>query len=86
MIAITKNPENPSHGACKFDFPCCISSPNEGDPGGKPYPRKSSAVRVVIEPVKINGRNVIAETIALGRAWRYIMVRSLTPKDRAARI
>ena len=40
----------------------------------------------MIEPGRINGRKVNAETMALGKAWRHMMVRSFTPKARAARI
>src|SRR3546814_5611099 len=50
MIAMAKNPVRPSHGAWRLALPCASSSPSEAEPGGRPKPRKSSAVRVVIEP------------------------------------
>src|SRR3954468_12198967 len=41
MIAMTMNPARPSQGACRLDLPCSSSSPSDGEPGGKPNPRKS---------------------------------------------
>ncbi|CNU77825.1 Uncharacterised protein [Salmonella enterica subsp. enterica serovar Bovismorbificans] len=67
-------------------FPCKRSSPREGEPSGRPNPRKSSDVRVVMELHKMNGKNVRVATIALGNIWRRIMSRSLTPSACAARI
>ena len=52
--------------------------------GGRPKPRKSSEVNVVIDAFKINGINVSVATIALGSKWRRIMVILETPKARAA--
>ena len=40
----------PSQGACRLALPCASISPSDGEPGGKPKPRKSSEVRIVIEP------------------------------------
>ena len=45
MIAMLKKPVSPSHGACTLAFPCDSNSPSDGEPGGRPKPRKSSAVR-----------------------------------------
>ena len=50
MMETTKKPVNPSHGACRFALPWASNSPSEGEPGGSPKPRKSSAVSVVTEP------------------------------------
>jgi hypothetical protein len=55
------------------------------DPGGSPKPRKSRAVRVVIEPFRMNGRNVSAATMALGRICLNMIMVSLTPRALAAR-
>jgi hypothetical protein len=50
MIDMVKKAVRPSQGACRLDLPWAIISPSEGEPGGMPKPRKSSEVRVVIEP------------------------------------
>jgi hypothetical protein len=41
--------------------------PREGEPGGRPKPRKSSDVSVVIEPERMKGRKVSVATMALGK-------------------
>src|SRR5690606_31902572 len=64
MNASTKNEVSPSHGACRFALPWARSSPSDGEPGGRPKPRKSSAVSAVIEPISTNGRKVSAAVIA----------------------
>ncbi len=85
MPPITKKPVMPSQGACRFSLPCCSSSPSDGEPGGMPSPRKSSAVSVVTEPLRVNGRNVRVATSALGRMCLVMMRQSLMPIDLAAR-
>src|SRR5690606_22805898 len=60
------NPVRPSQGARRLFWPCFSSSPSEGDPGGRPKPRKSSEVSVVIEPLRMKGRKVSVATMALG--------------------
>src|SRR6195952_5880420 len=67
MIATAKKPVKPSHGACTLALPCDSNSPSEGEPGGNPKPRKSSAVSVITEEDTMNGRNVMVATIAFGR-------------------
>jgi hypothetical protein len=42
IIAKVKKPVSPSQGAWIFAFACESSSPSEGEPGGRPKPRKSS--------------------------------------------
>src|SRR5215475_252116 len=84
MIATEKNPVRPSQGACTLALPCDSSSPSEGDPGGRPKPRKSSAVSVITEEDRMNGRNVMVATMALGRRWRNMILRFDTPSARAA--
>src|SRR5690606_30150571 len=81
---ITKKPVRPSQGARRLFWPCLSSSPSEADPGGRPKPRKSSEVSVVIEPLSMKGRKVSVATMALGRRWRNMMVRLGTPSARAA--
>src|SRR5450759_3260761 len=66
MIATAKNPVKPSHGACTLALPCDSNSPSDGEPGGNPKPRKSSAVSVMTEEDTMNGRNVMVATMALG--------------------
>ncbi len=56
MMAMTTKPVRPSQGACRLDLPCNSNSPSEGEPGGRPKPRKSSEVSVVIEPIEDEGQ------------------------------
>ena len=46
MIASTMKALMPSQGACGLALPWATSSPSDGEPAGRPKPRKSSAVRV----------------------------------------
>src|ERR1044071_4547015 len=85
MTASTANAVMPSQGACRLALPCARSSPSEAEPGGRPKPRKSSEVRVVIEPFRMNGMKVIVATVAFGSTWRQMMTGSETPSARAAR-
>ena len=62
-----KNPDSASQGASRLFFPCTISSPSDGEPGGKPYPKKSNAVKAIILAVKINGSCDKLEAKALGK-------------------
>ncbi len=75
-MAITMKPVSPSQGAWRLDLPCSSNSPSEGEPGGRPKPRKSSEVRVVIEEFRMKGRKVSVATVALGRRWRQMIVPS----------
>src|SRR6187399_844922 len=84
MIATEKKPEKPSHGACTLDLPCDSNSPSDGEPGGRPKPRKSSAVSVITDDDRMNGRNVMVATMAFGSRWRNMMVVLETPSARAA--
>src|SRR6478609_1548240 len=84
MIATAKKPVKPSHGACTFDLPCDSNSPSEGDPGGRPKPRKSSAVSVITEDDTMKGRKVMVATIAFGSRCRNIITAFDTPSARAA--
>ena len=74
----------PNQGAVKFAFHCANNSPKLGDPGGKPNPKKSKLVRVVIDPFKIKGRKVNVATIAFGSMCLFIIVRLPSPNARAA--
>ena len=38
--AMVKKPVRPSQGACRLALPCASSAPSEGEPGGRPKPRK----------------------------------------------
>src|ERR1700758_4503998 len=84
MIATEKNPVKPSHGAWMLALPCDSSSPSDGEPGGRPKPRKSSAVNVITEEETMNGRKVMVATIAFGNRWRNMMTALETPSARAA--
>ena len=83
--AITTKPESPSHGAVRLFLPWFRISPSDGEPAGRPKPRKSSAVSDVIAPDRMNGRNESAAVIAFGRMWRAMIARSRAPSARAAR-
>src|SRR5690606_1500239 len=69
-IASVKKPVRPSHGACTLALPCASISPSDGEPGGGPKPRKSSAVSVMTEPDTMKGRKVSVATIAFGSRCR----------------
>src|ERR1700730_17527225 len=84
MIEMTKKPVRPSQGAWMLSLPWASSSPSDGEPGGKPKPRKSSEVSAEIEPLRMNGRKVNLGTMAFGRRWRQMMVALETPRARAA--
>ena len=77
-------PVSASHGACKLLLPCSSSSPSEGDPGGRPKPRKSSEVNVLIEALSTKGRNVNVATIALGSTCLTMILALDRPIARAA--
>lgn len=85
MVASTTKAVMPSQGACRLFLPCWTSSPSEGEPGGRPKPRKSRLARIVTEPERMKGMKVSVATIALGRMWRNITRTSETPSARAAR-
>src|SRR5262249_43003414 len=51
---------------------------------GRPKPRKSSAVNVITDDDRMNGRNVIVATIAFGSRWRKMITIFDTPSARAA--
>src|SRR6476620_2031918 len=84
MIATEKKPVKPSQGACTLALACDSNSPSEGEPGGRPKPRKSSAVNVITEDDTMNGRNVMVATIAFGSRWRNMITALETPSARAA--
>src|SRR3954447_25560222 len=84
MIATAKKPVKPSHGAWTLALPCDSNSPSEGDPGGNPKPRKSSAVSVITDEETMNGRNVMVATIAFGNRCRNMITAFETPSARAA--
>src|SRR6266581_5050777 len=84
MMATEKNPVKPSHGACTLALACDSISPSDGEPGGRPKPRKSSAVSVITDDDMMKGRNVIVATMAFGSRWRNMITRLETPSARAA--
>src|SRR5579863_7827476 len=84
MMATAKNPVKPSQGAWTLALPCDSNSPSEGEPGGNPKPRKSSAVSVITDEETMNGRNVMVATMALGSRWRNMITAFDTPSARAA--
>src|SRR5258708_10591911 len=84
MIATEKKPVKPSHGACTFALACDSNSPSEGEPGGNPKPRKSSAVSVITDDDTMKGRNVMVATMAFGNKWRNMITGLDTPSARAA--
>src|SRR6204780_79624 len=84
MIATAKNPVKPSHGAWILALPCDSNSPSDGEPGGNPKPRKSSAVSVITDEETMNGRNVIVATLGFGNKCRNMITAFDTPSARAA--
>src|SRR3954470_8323428 len=84
MIATEKKPEKPSQGACTLDLPCDNSSPSDGEPGGNPKPRKSSAVSVITDDDTMKGRKVMVATMAFGNRCRNMILALETPSARAA--
>src|SRR6202030_3759779 len=84
ISATVKKPVRPSHGACTLALPCDSNSPSDGEPGGRPKPRKSSAVKVITDDDMMNGKNVMVATMAFGNRWRNIITRLDTPSARAA--
>src|SRR6195952_2834588 len=84
MMATAKNPVKPSHGAWTLALPCDSNSPSDGEPGGRPKPRKSSAVSVITEDETMNGKNVMVATMAFGNRCRNMMTALETPSARAA--
>src|ERR1700687_4831792 len=79
ISATLKKPVTPSHGACTLALPCDSNSPSEGEPGGRPKPRKSSAVSVITEDETMNGRKVMVAHMAFGRRCRNMMGALETP-------
>src|SRR6185312_14702334 len=75
----------PIQGACRLFLACATNSPSDGEPGGRPKPRKSNVESRVTEPDRMNGKYVRVATIAFGRIWRRITVTSDTPSALAAR-
>src|ERR1700676_1650402 len=86
MMATAKNPVKPRQGAWTLALPCDSNSPSDGEPGGNPKPRKSSAVSVITEDDTMNGRNVMVATMALGNRCRNMITALDTPSARAAMI
>src|SRR5882757_10230108 len=84
MIATAKKPVKPSQGACTLALACDSNSPSEGEPGGRPKPKKSSAVSVITDEETMNGRNVMVATMAFGNRCRIMMTLLDTPSARAA--
>src|SRR3984893_15071250 len=84
IIATAKKPVKPSQGACTLALPCDSNSPSDGEPGGKPNPKKSSAVSVITEFDTMNGKNVMVATMAFGNRWRNMITAFETPSARAA--
>src|SRR3981189_3580645 len=84
MIATAKKPAKPSQGACTLALACDSNSPSDGEPGGNPKPRKSSAVSVITDDDTMNGRNVMVATMAFGNRCRNMITALDTPSARAA--
>src|SRR6266446_1867992 len=84
MMATAKKPVKPSHGAWTLALPCDSNSPSEGEPGGNPKPRNSSAGRVMTDYDTMKGRNVMLATMAFGSRCRNMITAFDTPSARAA--
>src|SRR5579863_9570417 len=84
ITATMAKAERPSHGAERLDLPCNNNSPSDGEPGGRPSPRKSSEVSVLIDEFTTKGRKVSVATIALGRTCLTMILKLERPRARAA--
>src|SRR5256886_17068495 len=84
MIATEKKPVKPSHGACTLALPCDSNSPSDGEHGGTPKPRKSTAVSVGTEEDTMKARYVMVAPRAVGQRWRDMITAFETPRARAA--
>src|ERR1700750_1890998 len=84
MIATEKKPARPSHGGCTLALACDSTAPRGAEPGGRPKPRKSSAVSVITDDDTMKGRNVMVATIAFGKRCRNMITALETPSARAA--
>src|ERR1700682_3603257 len=83
-LSTEKNRVTRSHGAWTLALPCDSSSPSDGEPGGNPKPRKSSAVSVITDEDTMNGKNVMVATMAFGSKCRNMITALDTPSARAA--
>src|SRR5439155_10208869 len=83
MVATVMKPQMPSQGAWILALPWESISPSEGEPGGRPKPRKSSAVSVITDEESTKGRNVMVATMALGSRCRNMILGFDTPSARA---
>ncbi len=83
-MAKVKKTESPSQGAWRLFLLVARRDPKEGVPMGKPRPKKSRAVKVVMLAVRIKGTKLIVEVRALGRMCLKIMYRLDWPRDLAA--
>src|SRR6201998_1185136 len=84
MMATEKKPVKPSHGAWILALACDSNSPSDGEPGGRPKPRKSSAVSGITDDDTMKGRKGMGATIALRNRWRNVVTALHTPSARAA--
>src|ERR1700719_5006804 len=84
MIATAKKPVKPSQGAWTLALACDSNSPSDGEPGGNPKPRKSSAVSVITDDDTMKGRNVMVATMAFGSRCRNMILALETPNALAA--
>ena len=84
MIATMKKADSASHGAERLSLPSNSNSPSEGEPGGRPSPRKSSEVSAPIEELTMNGAKVSVATIAFGSTCLTMILTSPRPSARAA--
>src|SRR5260221_13804386 len=84
MIATEKKPASPSQGAWMLVLPCDNSSPSDGEPGGRPNPKKSREVSVITDVETMNGSIVMVATMAFGSRCRNMIVLLETPSARAA--
>ena len=76
------NPLIPSHGALMLFFPWDSNSPRDGELAGSPKPKKSSEVRVVMEPAIRKGILAIIIGEAFGKICLNIILQLLAPRAR----
>ena len=71
-VVIT-NPDIPNQYAVILFFPCDNNSPSDGEPTSKPIPKKSKAVKVVIDDATKKGRLAKIIGVVFGKICRKII-------------
>ena len=79
IIESVKNIVKPIQTASRLFFASLNNSPRDGEPTGRPKPKKSKLERATIEPATKNGNVEIVEIIAFGNICLKIILKSDAP-------